>query len=65
MEKIEVSDKAVDALYERLNREAGEGGYYLNPGCEFHQGSREEFAGQREEVWLLGMSLPSCRGCKG
>jgi ferredoxin-thioredoxin reductase catalytic subunit/rubredoxin len=35
VEKTEVSDKAVDALYERLNREAGEGGYYLNPDVSF------------------------------
>jgi ferredoxin-thioredoxin reductase catalytic subunit/rubredoxin len=35
VEKIEVSDKAVDALYERLNREAEEGGYHLNPEVEF------------------------------
>jgi ferredoxin-thioredoxin reductase catalytic chain len=35
VEKIEVSDKVVDALYERLTREAGEGGYYLNPDVSF------------------------------
>jgi len=35
VEKIEVSDKAVDALYERLTREAGEGGYYLNSDVSF------------------------------
>jgi ferredoxin-thioredoxin reductase catalytic subunit/rubredoxin len=33
--KIEVSDKAVDVLYERLKREAEEGGYHLNPEVDF------------------------------
>jgi ferredoxin-thioredoxin reductase catalytic subunit/rubredoxin len=33
--KIEVSDKAVDALYQRLKREAEEGGYHLNPEVDF------------------------------
>lgn len=35
MGKTEVSDKAVDALYDRLNREAEEGGYHLNPDMGF------------------------------
>ena len=35
MEKTEISDKAVDALYQRLNREAEEGGYHLNPDVSF------------------------------
>jgi ferredoxin-thioredoxin reductase catalytic subunit/rubredoxin len=33
--KTEVSDKAVDALYQRLKREAEEGGYHLNPEVDF------------------------------
>jgi len=33
--KTEVSDKAVDALYRRLKREAEEGGYHLNPEVDF------------------------------
>ena len=35
MDKIEVSDKAVEALYDRLNKEAEEGGYHLNPDVSF------------------------------
>gem|GEM_PF-32822 len=35
MEKTEISDKAVDALYQRLNKEAEEGGYHLNPDVSF------------------------------
>lgn len=35
METIEVNDRAVDSLYERLNREAEEGGYHLNPDVDF------------------------------
>jgi len=31
VEPIEVSDETVDSLYERLNREAEESGYHLNP----------------------------------
>ena len=42
MEKTEVSDKAVDALYQRLNREAEEGGYHLNPDVELHQRPRQK-----------------------
>ena len=33
--EIEILQDAVDKLYERLNREAGEAGYYLNPDVEF------------------------------
>jgi len=33
--KTEVSDKAVDALYQRLKREAEDGGYHLNPEVDF------------------------------
>jgi len=33
--KNEVGDKAVDALYRRLNREAEDGGYHLNPDAVF------------------------------
>ncbi len=35
MGKTEDSDKTVDALYDRLNREAEEGGYHLNPDVDF------------------------------
>ena len=35
MGKTEISDKAVDALYQRLNLEAEEGGYHLNPDVSF------------------------------
>lgn len=35
MGKTEVSAKSVDALYERLNGEAEEGGYHLNPDVNF------------------------------
>ena len=35
MAKTEVSDKAVAVLYERLKREAEEGGYHLNPEVDF------------------------------
>jgi ferredoxin-thioredoxin reductase catalytic chain len=31
----EIEQKEIDDLYERLNREAEEGGYYLNPDVEF------------------------------
>ena len=35
MDEIEISDQAVDSLYERLHREAEEGGYHLNPDVDF------------------------------
>lgn len=35
MDRIDVSDEAVNALYERLDREAEEGGYHLNPDAKF------------------------------
>ena len=35
MEINEIDDRAVDHLYERLNREAEEGGYHLNPDVGF------------------------------
>lgn len=35
MARAEVSDRAVNELYERLNREAEEGGYHLNPDVGF------------------------------
>ncbi len=34
MEPIEISDEAVASLYERLSREAEEGGYHLNPDVD-------------------------------
>jgi len=33
--KIEIDDRAIDALVERLDREAEAGGYHLNPDREF------------------------------
>ena len=33
--KIEIADAAIDALVEKLHREAAEGGYHLNPDREF------------------------------
>ena len=38
MERVEIGDKAVDALYARLDREAEQGGYHLNPDVEFTKG---------------------------
>ena len=38
MGKTEVSAKSVDALYDRLKREAEEGGYHLNPDVGFTKG---------------------------
>jgi ferredoxin-thioredoxin reductase catalytic subunit len=35
LSSIEISDNEVDALYERLGKEAKEGGYNLNPDAEF------------------------------
>lgn len=35
MNNKEISDKDIDALYEKLNKEAKEGGYNLNPDIEF------------------------------
>ena len=35
METTEIDDRAVDHLYEKLNREAEEGGYHLNPDVGF------------------------------
>ena len=35
METIDIDDRAVDSLYEKLNREAEEGGYHLNPDVDF------------------------------
>ena len=38
MERAQVEDEAVSALYGRLDREAEEGGYNLNPDAEFTMG---------------------------
>ena len=35
MKNAEISDEEIQKLYERLNREAEEGGYHLNPDVEF------------------------------
>jgi len=35
MTEIEITQEAIDKLYERLNREAREAGYFLNPDVEF------------------------------
>jgi ferredoxin-thioredoxin reductase catalytic chain len=32
---LEISDKEIDALYDRLKKEAEEGGYHLNPDVDF------------------------------
>jgi ferredoxin-thioredoxin reductase catalytic subunit len=35
MDEIEISNQVVDSLYTRLNREADDGGYHLNPDVDF------------------------------
>ncbi len=58
MTSKEISDQEVDARYRKLDREAEEGGYHLNPDVDFTKNLVGGAAGQRETVRIPGMSLP-------
>jgi ferredoxin-thioredoxin reductase catalytic subunit len=57
-----VTQEEIEAAYEKLNREAGEGGYHLNPDVEF---TRELVEGLLVNQQRYGYMACPCRLADG